>query len=72
MIIVEFLIDVLLNVSRFFVWIITARDCNHCKHYQRGFLGDYVCKKKSCEIIDCLGSVTRKNFERESEETSCN
>lgn len=72
MIILEFLESALLNVARFFVWIVTARDCKHCKHYQRGILFGYVCEKRTSEMSDCLGSVTRKYFEKESEDTSCN
>lgn len=38
MIIVEFIVRLVLTIwygiSRFFIWIITARDCRHCIHRQ--------------------------------------
>lgn len=56
------------NILRFFVWIITARDCDHCKYnelmlYELGVCN--VCRignRESEEV--CKKSITRKYFKR--------
>ena len=32
MILLEFIFGIIKKVLRFFVWLITARDCEHCKY----------------------------------------
>lgn len=66
-IIIEFFKICFWFIARFFFWIITARDCEHCKHYQRGILYGFVCKKRTTEMLDCLNSIKRKYFERQKE-----
>ena len=52
-------------VARFFVWLITARDCEHCAHRYISWLsGNYGCKKDYDVRKECLNTVTRCHFER--------
>ena len=64
MIIIEFLGNCFRYICRFFVWVITARDCEHCKHGYIGFWG-IQCGKHQIECDDCLRSIKRKYFEKE-------
>lgn len=70
MIIIEFICKVIckiyFKVARFVVWIITARDCKHCKHRKYNWWYKcYCCESNYTPFIDeCMESVYRKNFER--------
>lgn len=48
-------------VAGLFVWLITARDCDHCE-YQEGDM----CSKcgYACGWTECAESVLRKDFKR--------
>lgn len=64
MIIIEFLKWLFWQIVRFFVWVITARDCEHCKHSYIGFWG-IRCGRYQKECDECLRSIKRKYFEKE-------
>ena len=52
-------------VARFFVWLITARDCEHCENRRLSWLsGNYGCTKDYDLRKECLNTVTRCHFER--------
>ena len=80
-ILVEFVINFIRSfcvcTARFFVWIITARDCKHCKYGMLNYWytgEDYICLKADTEtnrideyykkVLECTGTITRKYFER--------
>lgn len=48
------------------VWIITARDCEHCKHSQNTAFGPLCNKNRNawCHLTDCYNSITCFDFER--------
>lgn len=75
--VVNFLKFVCYSSARFVVWIITARDCKHCKHgvLHCGYAYDeYECLKAKEEVettyeyykkvMEYKNSITRKCFER--------
>ena len=66
-------------IARFIVWIVTARDCRHCKYGELTYCyadDYYKCKKAESEtnsmydytqnVMDCKNSILRKNFERKN------
>jgi hypothetical protein len=65
MIIIEFLFGIIKFIGfwvlRFLFWIITARDCKHCKYSYFGScrLTTYIPQKEACRK-----SITRKYFEK--------
>lgn len=65
MILIEKVWRLIRRVARFFVWFITARDCEHCANRYVSFLSDtYGCKKDYGVMMECIGTVTRCHFER--------
>ena len=62
MILIELIQELVCLVLRFFVWIVTARDCKHCQSH-------YTCYGLDCcsnlNTEDCINSITRKHFRRE-------
>lgn len=68
MIILEWIRDWLWYVCRFFVWIITARDCKHCKHSgQLLWYDGVVCILDAKENEKCLKDFRRPCFKRDKE-----
>lgn len=75
MIIIEFCVNIIKFAwyivwhifIRFFVWIITARDCKHCKHGRQGYFYDgyeWECSKEDRRCVkECVDSITRIHFE---------
>ena len=71
MIIIELFISIIkffcyccLLVARFFVWIITARDCRHCKYgkLESGYSGfEWVCMKARAESETTYESYKKEN-----------
>ncbi len=58
---------ILKPIIRFFYWLITARDCKHCKYYNRQIMAhrDHCSKmEKDCSCTECYHAITRKDFER--------
>ena len=69
---------ILIPLVRFPVWLITARDCKHCKHYEHRVRwvefnrGTYPCHSYLCAANEgkwhtntaCYNSILRKDFER--------
>lgn len=55
---------ILWNAMRFIVWVITARDCKHCKYGKLHNRGGYVCHLTSYipDKEKCIKSVTRIFF----------
>lgn len=84
MIIIEFLWDVLREacyyIPRFIIWIITARDCKHCKYREELYCSYYDDKWTcSCNRIfsnaeeqkfyeSCMSTPWRCNFKRKKKE----
>ena len=79
MIIIEAIINairyVALHVARFIFWIITARDCKHCKYRQWNRDGhewyewgcyDYSHYDRTYHKVtsECYNTITRKKFKR--------
>ena len=70
--IIEFIINCINNICysilRFPYWIITARDCRHCKNSKSNFLisGDTLyCGKGWQSEIECKHTIKRKYFEKQ-------
>lgn len=67
MIIIEAIIEVIRWLARCIFWLITARDCDHCKYHggcqytNPGFEGWDM-------YHDCKNSVTRVNFVRKKKD----
>lgn len=61
MIIYECIKIVLWCIARFIFWLITARDCDHCKHCSNN---GGNCYERWIEFGDCYDSIIRKKFER--------
>ena len=74
---VNFLKFACYGLARFIVWVITARDCKHCKYgvQECGYACDeYVCLKAKAKsettyeyykiVQEYRDSITRKCFER--------
>lgn len=61
MILIEAIQNLVRLALRFLVWIVTARDCEHCKFYYVVF-GTKCCKNPHTEC--CINTITRKYFER--------
>ena len=58
---------ILYCICRLPYWLITARDCKHCKNGKINFLlhGDEIyCGKGLEHGHECKNTITRKNFER--------
>lgn len=69
MIIIEAIINTLKAVFKpvikGLVWIITARDCEHCKHSKKSIFFPLCIKNgKICYYTDCYNSITCFDFER--------
>lgn len=64
MILIEIFVGMIKGIARFFVWLITARDCDHCYWSYEGFGGYISCARIREEREECLNSVCRKRFER--------
>ena len=73
MIIIEFFIKAIKTIwyyiARFFVWIITARDCKHCKYGEEDDFYDgygiwYCAREDKKYTIECMNSICRVCFER--------
>ena len=69
MIIAEFLAWLLKKagyaVSRPVIWLVTARDCRHCKHGMRGYANRYCCTLNYVPAIDkCRSTPWKSSFER--------
>lgn len=57
--------NILKPLIRFPYWIITARDCQHCKHYAWWNRCDHCDKYDSnCCFTACYQTITRKDFKR--------
>lgn len=65
MIIVELIKILVFYICRFFVWIFTSRDCEHCKYGCDSWGGSSNCRKDYETANECLGTIHRKNFKRE-------
>ncbi len=59
-------LNILKPLIRFPYWLITARDCRHCKHSYWRNLYSLNCSKsgKDCYRTECYKTITRKDFER--------
>ena len=64
MIIIEFIGNVFKGVARFFVWIITARDCEHCEYQHYSCLTRTKCCLSNEGPEECEKSITRKHFKK--------
>ena len=71
MIIIEFFIEVCKFLSflflRFFYWIVTARDCKHCKHGRLEYYYDgheWECDRGIYMGYWCRNTVKREHFEK--------
>ena len=64
MILIEKIRWLIHNVARFFVWFITARDCEHCTHYKYYLFQVRECDRGINDKLDCKSTVTRRHFER--------
>lgn len=64
MIIIEYIGEIIKSIVRFFVWIITARDCDHCKNCRYTLFASKFCAL-SWEIEEkCKSTPHRCHFER--------
>lgn len=51
------------NLTRL-IWLLTARDCEHCKKSKHSSFWIYTCSDLSA-VKECKQSIYRKHFERE-------
>lgn len=68
MIIIEFLLRLIYYIfyllARPVIWLITARDCRHCKYGGCNHQGTAYCRRDYCVEEDCKEVPWRRNFER--------
>lgn len=70
MILLEIIRDMFWGICRFFVWFITARDCEHCSKCTdirlRGFISySYDCELGNRMGKECQNTIRRKYFTRD-------
>ena len=68
MIIIEFLWYLIkflfYYITRPFIWLITARDCKHCKHAAFNHQGYCFCNGVGVDEDECKSTSWRCNFKR--------
>ena len=64
MIIIEFIKNFVLLICRFLLWLLTARDCEHCYWGYENWWRETRCLKNCEERDDCLKTIHRKHFKR--------
>lgn len=68
MILLECIYFTFWSICRFFFWIITARDCEHCANRGEEYLYGLSCRYR-CDLggwtkEECENTITRKYFKR--------
>lgn len=66
MIIVEAIKNACWSIARFFYWVITARDCAHCKWGDDNLLY-FTCWRTNEKHKACMKSIRRVAFERKKD-----
>ena len=64
MTIVELIKILLFGICRFFVWVFTSRDCEHCDWSYENWWEEIKCSRCSDECEECRKTIHRKHFER--------
>lgn len=71
MIIWERFVEWFIEAIEDFIWVMTARDCEHCKHYKKSIiLYRSTCGLSLNESMECLGGIWRNKFERKRKNDS--
>lgn len=66
MIIIEAIKNAFWLIARFFYWIVTARDCAHCKWCEDNLLY-FICGRTDEKREACRKSIRRVAFERKKD-----